>query len=205
MKRVGLLLAFALFLTPALEAAPNQQGETGLIRTPTADVLPDGGIGVAYFHRDGQDIGALTITPSSRLEIGAANFKTNGSNKTLLNAKYNVVPEGILTPGVSIGVEDLTAQNERTAYAAVSKTLPLGLRLHAGVGNGRIDGTFVGASWTFNPIGITGSNAFPATTIMTEYDGHDWNYGAQLALLPGLKAQAGRSSDKSYYGVTWTF
>lgn len=50
--------------------------------------------------------------------------------------------KGVFAPGVAVGVEDIGDRSERTAYVVASKSLPQGIRLHVGGGNGNYDGVF---------------------------------------------------------------
>lgn len=194
-----------LLLTTPVAAAPSVQGSTGTINNPSADVMREGQFALGYYRLDKDNhVGVFTMGLAPRLEVGVAGFHYDRQDsQTKFNAKWSVLPESVMTPGLAIGVEDLGAQEERSAYIAASKALPLGFRIHAGVGNGRFDGGFAALEKTINPL-MTGSNLFPATTLIAEYDGHHMNYGARLALLPGLKLDAGWRNKDSYIGLTFT-
>ena len=201
---LAFLCAFALIASPVV-AAPSINGSTGLINTPSADVLHEGQFSLGYYNLSDGGAGIVTFNMARNLEVGAAGFQYDRQdNKFLLNAKYAVLPETILSPGISIGVEDALDKKGRKAFAAVSKTLPFGFRIHAGVGNGRIDGMFYALEKTVNPIGISGSKGFPATTLMVEYDGQHTNYGARMAIAKGLKMDAGWKNRDFYVGLSLT-
>ena len=202
---LAFLCAFALLASP-VAAAPSINGPTGLINTPSADVLHEGQFSLGYYNLSDGGAGIVTFNMARNLEVGAAGFQYDRQdNKVLLNAKYAVVPETILTPGISIGVEDALDQKGRTAFAAVSKTLPFGFRIHAGVGNGRIDGMFYALEKTINPIGmVSASKGFPATTLILEYDGQHTNYGARMAIAGGLRMDAGWKNSNFYVGLSLT-
>ncbi len=190
----------------AVGAAPSVNGPTGLINIPSADVLHEGQYSLGYYNLKEGGAGSFNFNLVRNLEVGVAGLRyDNSSNHTLLNAKYAVLPETILSPGLSIGVEDLTGDQERSAYAAVSKALPFGFRIHAGVGNGRFSGGFYGIEKTINPISIvTGNSGFPATTLILERDGRHTNYGARLAVAAGLKMDAGWRDRNFYVGLSLT-
>jgi len=202
---IGITCAFVLTTVPVL-AAPSVNGSTGLINSPTADVLRPGQISLGYYHLKEGGVGSFTTNLAPNLELGVAAFRYDGqSNKNYVNAKFAVVPETILTPGLAIGVEDISNQDNRSLYAVASKALPFGFRIHAGTGGGRFGGVFAGIEKTINPMSvITGNNAFPATTLIAEYDGHTMNYGARLAIVPGLKLDAGLRNHDGYIGITFT-
>ncbi|HAK73778.1 MAG TPA: hypothetical protein DCP36_09580 [Sporomusaceae bacterium] len=187
-------------------AAPSINGSTGLINNPTADVLQDGEFSIGYYNLKDGGVGVFNLNLARNLEVGVAGFRYgNHDNDTLLNAKFALVPETVLTPGLSVGVEDIGDKTGRTTYAAASKALPFVFRIHAGVGNGRYDGFFGAIEKTINPVSvITGNNAFPATTLIAEYDGSRMNYGARMSIVPGMKLDAGWRHSDFYVGLSFT-
>ncbi len=201
----GVLCALIVSITPVF-AAPSVNGATGQINNPSADVLQEGQFALGYYHLKGGGVGVFDVNLVPNLEVGAAGFRyDNGSaNKTYVNAKFSLLQESILTPGVAVGVEDIGAQRERSLYAVASKALPFGFRIHAGVGNGRFDGVFASLEKTINPVSVvSGNNTFPATTLIAEFDGRNMNYGARISIVPGLKVDAGWRDHAAYFGVTF--
>lgn len=207
MKKIILATVCATLMASATAAAaPSINGSTGLINTPSADVLREGQFSLGYYNTNEGGVGVFNTNIAPKLEIGVAGFRyDNESNKNYLNAKFSLLPETIVSPGLAVGIEDAADKTDRSYYAVVSKGLPLGFRIHAGVGNGHYDGLFAGIEKTINPISIlTGNSVFPATTLIAEYDGHDMNYGARMSIIPGLKLDAGWRHEKTYVGVTFT-
>ncbi|MBP1764354.1 MAG: protein of unknown function rane lipoprotein [Firmicutes bacterium] len=202
-----LLCAAVLAAVPqAAAAAPTVYGTTGMIGNPSADVLRDGQFSLGYFRMEDTTTGTLAVSVAEGLEVGAANFhNTRQGSDTLLNVKYSLLSEQLLKPGLAIGAENSIHGGQRSLFAVASKGLPFGMRIHVGAGNGRFDGVFAGLEKTWNPLSaVTGNNVFPATTLLLEFDGHRMNYGARLALLPGLKMDAGWYNHHFYTGVTFT-
>lgn len=207
MKKIILAAVCAtLMATATAAAAPSINGSTGLINTPSADVLREGQFSLGYYNTNDGGVGVFNTNLAKNLEIGVAGFRyDNESNKNYLNAKFSLLPESVLSPGLAIGIEDAAGKTDRSYYAVASKGLPLGFRIHAGVGNGRYDGVFAGIEKTINPVSIlTGNSTFPATTLIAEYDGRDMNYGVRMSIIPGLKLDAGWRHDKTYVGMTFT-
>lgn len=210
MKKIllGALCALCVSMFAAVAvAAPSVNGPTGQINNPSADVLQPGQFALGYYHLKDGGVGIFNTSLARNFEIGVAGFRfdNSGDNSTLLNAKLGLVPETVLTPGLAVGVEDAANQRERSYYAVASKALPFGFRLHAGMGNGRYDGMFAALEKTINPISVvTGQNAFPATTLIVEYDGRNMNYGARMAVVPGLKLDAGWRNHDMYFGLSFT-
>lgn len=206
-KRAFLYALCAFFLSTATAtAAPSFSGSTGMINTPSADALREGQFSLGYHNLKDQKQGSFSLNLLPNVEVGVArHFSDAGSNQTMFNAKWSIAPETVLTPGLAVGVEGL-GDGHSSAYAAVSKALPLGFRIHAGVGNGRFNGMFGALEKTINPVSvITGNNTFPATTLIVEYDGDSMNYGARLSIVPGMKVEAGWRDSKTYLGASFTY
>lgn len=195
-----------LMTTAVVAAAPSVNGPTGMINNPSADVLREGQVSLGYYHLKDGGVGVFNTHLAENLEIGISGFRyDNQDNKTYLNAKLALAPETILTPGLAIGVMDAADSSQRSLYAVASKALPFGFRMHVGTGNGRFHGVFAGIEKTINPISIvTGKNAFPATTLIAEFDGKNMNYGARMSIIPGLKVDAGWRDHATYFGLSFT-
>lgn len=207
MKKLLLTALCALVMSTATAmAAPSFSGSTGMINTPSADSLRGGQFSLGYHDLKDQKIGTFNLNLLPNVEVGVARHRMDaGENQTLFNAKWSFLPETVMTPGVAVGVEGL-GDGHRSAYAVASKALPLGFRIHAGVGNGRYHGAFGAIEKTINPLSlITGNNTFPATTLIAEYDGDGMNYGARISIIPGLKVEAGWRDSRSYVGASFTY
>jgi len=207
LKKLIIALASALLLTTApVLAAPSVNGSTGLINIPTADVLRSGQFSLGYYHLKDGGVGTFNTNIVPNVEVGVTGFRYDSQqNKTNMNAKFGIVPETVLTPGLSVGVEDIANHDKRSSYVVASKTLPFGFRIHAGTGNGNFHGVFAGIEKTLNPISmLTGNDTFPATTLIAEYDGKTMNYGARLSIISGLKLDAGIRNHNGYVGVTFS-
>lgn len=208
MKKVLLAVSCALLLTAAPAfAAPSINGSTGLINTPSADVLREGQFSLGYYHLKDGGVGAFNVNVAPKVELGVAGFRYDGQdNKNYLNAKFSVVSETVFNPGLAVGVEDIGNTEKRSVYAVTSKALPFGFRMHLGAGSGRYNGVFAGLEKTLNPVRvITGNNTFPATTLIAEYDGKYMNYGARMSITPGLKLDAGWRNHHGYVGMSYTY
>lgn len=198
----GILVIMAfLYLVIPVQAAPSSNGSTGLINIPSADVLRTGQAAVGYYHGKDTEIGVISATVFPRWEVSAARW----DEQTLINIKWSVLGESVLGPGLALGVEDMGDRERRSCYAVASKTLPFGFRFHLGMGNGHFDGVFAGVEKTLNPLRMQGGkNSFPVTTLIAEFDGTKMNYGLRMALLTGMKLDAGWRNHDSYYGLSGT-
>lgn len=210
MRKVVLVAILLLLVAAPGYAAPSIKGATGLINTPSADVLREGQFSLGYYHLKDGGVGSFTTNITGKLELGVAGFRydsdANKQNHTYVSTKYGVLPETILTPGVAIGVEDIANLDKRTGYVVASKVLPFGFRIHAGVGNGRYNGVFAVLEKNINPVSIfSGSGGFPTTTLLAEWDGHNLNYGARMTVASGLKLDVGRREHQTYFGASFTY
>lgn len=196
----------ALMTVGVAEATPTITGSTGMIYTPTADVLREGHFSLGYHHLDHAKAYTFGYGLSNAWEITGSSFDyDHHGDDFYLNTKFSLMSENVARPGIAIGIEDAFDERDRTVYAVASKALPLGFRVHAGIGDGRFDGVFGGIEKTFNPLGITGSSIFPAMTLSAEYDGAKMIYGIRLAIVPGLKAQVAWRGSHTYIGATFTY
>ena len=202
MKKSILIVFVLLGVFSQASAAPATTGTTGNIDTPSADVLRPGQASIAYYNlHEGKDL-AFGVNIAKNLELsGARQEYKKTSAETYLNLKYGVLHEGILTPGMAVGIEDITNQKDQTVYAVMSKGLPLGLRLHAGVGNGHYDGLFFAVEKKLIPMSMGG--VFPDTSLIIEHNGHAMNYGLRMSIAAGLKVDAGWRDNSSYVGFTY--
>lgn len=202
MKKIMITALLLAGLTSMGYAAPSTMGSTGMIDTPTADTLREGQLSLGYYDLDeGQNISfGMNIAKNLELGIAATNAHAD-SRQTYVNLKYALKQEGVLLPGIAIGMEDIADRSERSAYAVVSKALPLGFRVHAGFGNGRYDGAFYAVEKSIVPMAIGG--VFPDTSLIIEHDGHAMNYGLRMSVVAGLKVNAGWRDKEPYVGVTY--
>jgi|GEM_PF-418363 hypothetical protein len=195
-------LALGLFAMP-VAAAPSLGGYTGLLFVPTASALGDKDYNVAYFSLgdsmgENAHIWAANLGMKGGFELGIAKPKHSHywghggytSEETLLNAKYNFRPQvSAKKPGLAVGVVDATGENETTAYAVATQSLskvyrPNNPQIHLGVGSGMLDGFFAGVSATYSKL-----------TLIAEYDTHDINLGARMAVGNDFRIHAGWIND----------
>ena len=133
------LCGCSLLLATAAAAAPSHLGPTGVVGTPTADVVAARQFDVAAdyvkWSLSGTDITSwpirLVAGVSDNVEVGVGytKCKDGGSLKaTPVNVKAVVVPESESSPAIAIGaayakLKDGSAIKVTTFYAVASKTL----------------------------------------------------------------------------------
>jgi hypothetical protein len=202
----ALTLALFLFILPAqVFAAPSFGAATGLIDIPSADVLRLGQIGAGYYHESSGGVSIASLGIMKNFEIGIGDYRYNYERQTLLSGKFSLASETIMTPGAAIGFSAMGTDSKTSVYAVISKSLPFGFRIHAGIGTQQFSGVFAAIEKNISPSGmITGKNVFPATTLIAEYSGQTMNYGARISIVPGLKAELGRRNHGTYVGLDFT-
>lgn len=189
--------------SPVALAAASTQGVTGVIDIPTADILPQGHFNAAAYRLHDENAYSLSMGAGQRLEAAfVSRLPDEGGDFTELQLKYALRREGILTPGMAIGIDDALAERERSVYAVWSKGLPLGIRVHLGIGDGRFDGVFGSLEKQI----IKGRlGRFPTTALLVENDGRDMNYGLRVSLSQQLKLQLGYRDSDAYVGLSGSF
>ena len=178
------------------EAAPTLQGSTGLANVVSADVLPAHSFSIGRYNRPGEKNDVVVFGLGQSLEVGALHRTVGTQGATVRwNVKWALAQEKVLRPGIAIGVEDVGAQAQRTTYAVASKGLPFGLRLHAGIGNGRYHGLF----------GALEAPLLPQTKLLLEQDGRQWGAGVRISIGPDFRLDAGHYAGKTYVGGSYTY
>ena len=196
----ALLLLYFFFFYWGL-AQPSLNGATGLLELPTADVVKKESFGIGLYSADDVKIRNMGYGLSEKLEVSFANEKHDIEQINKFNVKYVLLSETVLTPGLAVGINDLTGKSERSTFAVVSKGLPLGFRVHAGIGSGDFEKGFVALEKNITP--LLGANVFPSTTLLVEYNDNNINYGMRMSIVPDLKLNLGRSDHKTFIGLTY--
>ncbi|NIM05882.1 MAG: hypothetical protein GTO55_00405 [Armatimonadetes bacterium] len=209
--RVMTILLFslmcALLLSAAAFAGSSFRGYSGLVNIPTADSLDMGEYNLAVFtvERDkgeSHTVLAANIGLLPGLEVGAARERPEGGDADiLLNGKLGLQSESFTRPKIAVGINDVADERNRTSYLVISKSLvPLSevfhrevfnLTLHAGVGDGRLDGLFWGVS-----AGV-GNTA----TLMVEHDGEEFNAGIRFAVGSTVQFHTAALDDFDDFGL----
>ena len=191
-----LAVVLTLAFVEAAEAAPTLQGSTGGANVVSADVLAVHSFSIGRYNRPGEKNEVIVFGLGQALEVGALH-RAEGSQGAAVrwNVKWALAQEQILRPGIAIGLEDVGAQEQRTAYVVASKGLPFGLRLHAGLGNGRYHGLF----------GALEAPLLPQTKLFLEQDGRQWGAGVRVSLGPDFRLDAGHYAGKTYVGGSYTY
>lgn len=177
---------------------PSHEGISGLIRIPTADVIPDGSyrVGASFIdseHTRGAHAGRSDMIPTfvnvgllPGLEMGFRlsifpdvkpirfpnwHYSTDRS----IFAHYQLWPQHGNLPAVAIGAQDISFRDDAQVVGCaeyIVVTQQLGdLRLHLGRGTKRLSGLFGGAEYRLSP----------SLAAIGEYDTDWFNYGLRAA------------------------
>ncbi len=179
-------------------AAPSFEGNSGLMRVPTADVAPDGRLfaGISYFDRDHSKV-AADDTDAMPTFIGAGflpnlelvgrltffhdvkAFHWNYNLDRSFNAHFRLNRQrGDWFPAFAVGAQDVTFGTNASylgdAEYIVGTLRRDSMRAHLGVGSGKFDPLFAG----FEMAVENGSRLH----LMAEYDSDYVNAGARWFL-----------------------
>jgi hypothetical protein len=128
-----------------------------------------------------------------QFELLARHYRNfENDDRTEIGGQFQVLPEGLVTPGISLGVWDVADDGPRGRrfFGVVSKTLePINwlpffsdVKVHAGIGSNQLSGLFLGAH---AGIGL-------GLRLYVEHDTEDFNAGLAWSPLPivSLKAES---------------
>ena len=154
-----------------------------------------------------QDRGSRSTAPAGRAAAGSSRFDIGSElvgedSLDVVNAEIGVLPETTLTPGIGVGVWDITNETKDGIgyFVAVSKALPLtrgipspirDVRVHAGVGVGGIEGFFGGAEATI----LLGLRLY------AEYFEGDFNFAVGWKVLPAVQLKAYLLGGDPFVGI----
>lgn len=209
----GLLLALCAY--GIARAQVNPEGVSGVLNTPTAEVVDDG---VAVFTMGrfmrqmsgGADAIArsysMTVGFLPRFEVTARfidfptihddplNQATNFQDRSV-SAKYLLPLSDRWT--AALGALDVGGQSQinQAFYGAVTYKPSPELTLSAGAGTKRLSGAFASARWS----------PLSRISLISEYDTQDVNYGIEVRPLKGLALMAGMANGHSTFSGSYSF
>jgi len=210
-----LLLALCFLCTGLLAAEPvdppsSLSGLTGLIRVPTAEVLPDGALRLGYNAFDDVESTGLGGTvvynvglgflPGVEGVLGMGNA-TLGQDLTV-HGKWQVHARDGRWPAIALGVVDLKRTggdpyDEPTAFAVATQRYDrdlLALTLGAAGGSGH-SGVLAGASY----------RVLPGVEVQAEYDTARVNAGVAVRAVKGLWLRAADTDIGSVFSASYQF
>ncbi len=175
----GALLGLVLLGVALLSGSGAKADE--LIQIPTADRVS--GPELEYIHRaSGHDEGYATLFApvGTAYELMARYYNNfHGSHNVEVGGMFQLLPDGVVTPGIALGLWDISDSSPlgRRAFFVLTKSLKQGqffvprpirrLQLTLGAGSGRFGGILAGARADL-----------PAHfSLVTEYDARHLNVG----------------------------
>jgi hypothetical protein len=175
---IGVFLAFVIVIFTTVTSASGV-----LVNVPTADLTKDGRL--TFGFRDIGKVGIAEVSWGVSPDVAAAvSIIKKGANPETFNAgvKVKLVGEAQEYPALSFGL------SRESMYLVASKSLGLRApRIHAGIGQGRVNGVFAGLSYVVNPVTISSGDkslSVPVAMVMGEYDGRSLNAGVRLVFSP---------------------
>ena len=87
--------------------------ETGNPVTPSADLLREGQAAFGWQEKGKERSFQLAAAPAERWEVS---LQRSAAHDDRAGVKFAVQPESIFKPGIALGVEDLSAERQRSVY-----------------------------------------------------------------------------------------
>ncbi|ACL70512.1 hypothetical protein [Halothermothrix orenii] len=187
MKKITLFMFLFLFLV-AVNGVSEAVVKGELVNIPTADFIADRGLVSVEADSSANRVvkGLFAIHP--RLIVGGmVEFNRWNESELGVVVKTVLVDEDNNQPAVAAGIYG------RDIFVVASKNLGLGfgLRGHLGLGNGELEGLYLGVSKVINPVtievsGENNTSTLPPLMIMGEYVNRNINVGLRLPLKEDL-------------------
>ena len=141
--RISVVLAFVLLLLPTMVVAtdlsptPTTSGPTGLIRMPTADVVPARNFSIAadyginYRTNDSQILYKVNLGTFKGVEIGVVGGSDPNTSQfregVFINMKYSLSTEDVPNPlRLALGLENLASNSQTDVYMVATKYMSTG-------------------------------------------------------------------------------
>jgi hypothetical protein len=208
---IGAALAATLACVHLAHADSNLDGVSGVLTTPTAEVVADGHVAFNYGRYLSDTVRnnavylaraySATIGYLPNLELTARfadyplvpdNQGTTNFQDRSVSAKYQLFCDEDWS--FAVGALDFGGDSQiGEGYYGVASWQPTSeLQLSAGAGSGPLDGVFGSASYS----------PAPYVSLLAEYDG-DVNYGAALHPAKGWTVKGGMANDHFALGLSY--
>lgn len=198
MRSVHFALAAGLLLTPMAARADE------LIQIPTADLVP--ALTTEYKHRlkgNSEGYGSLRFPAGQAYELDFRYYNNEDhENNVEGGGLFQLLPDGVVTPGIALGVWDVTNSSRwgRRGFLVITKGLEPGqlfvrepiqrLQLTFGTGTGRFSGIFAGLRADL-----------PARfSLIGEYDSRRFNAGLWYTPIRQVTLKAELQNGNPYFG-----
>lgn len=189
-----------------LSRANSMYGPTGLISIPTAYTVRrnEARVGAAFSrHERGPSANYGII---NFVEIGGAYIDRDGlSDKAIANGKITIIPSNFRNFEIGIGVIDAADAIDQTFYVVGSAdlilpdveapdgSLPIGFKVHAGVGTGMFRERLIGGGE------LLFGNRY---SVIAEWDARNVNAALKFTPNDTLSLQLGVRDKGLYFGMT---
>jgi hypothetical protein len=208
-----LLLAALLCARPAW-ASIDTDGQSGILVTPTAEVVDDGGVVFSIAKHLSRTLEARgdTVARTYSVTIGylprveaTARFTDYPNAPDLSNGLPNFQDRSAAVKwqlahdddwSFAIGATDIGGESRKdeTVYGVASYRLD-DVTLSGGLGTDKLEGAFGSIKW----------EADKRVTLLAEHDTQDFNYGIELAPLKGVRIKAGVVNDHPTMQGSYSF
>ncbi|MGB9682326.1 MAG: YjbH domain-containing protein [bacterium] len=188
--RKFLLLSIVVVVTTLLGgslayATQSVWGPTGLIETPTAEVLSPGAFSIgANVKTDGGTIFRIpmSVGASYGVELGVTPTTIGPDTYILVNGKIQLIKEKGEIPAIAVGITDIIDQYKQSFYVVTTKTIGEkdDLKFNIGLGTGIYEGPFLGLNLNVPKLG----------EVIFEYSRH-FNGGLRITYIKPVKIDIG--------------
>lgn len=191
-------------LVGGLLACAGPAAADELIHLPTADLVP--ALTTEYKHRlqgNSEGYGSLRFAAGQAYELDFRYYNNEDhENNVEGGGLFQLLPDGVVTPGIALGVWDVTNSSRwgRRAFIVMTKGLEPGqlfireplqrLQLTFGTGTGRFSGVFAGVRADL-----------PAKfSLVGEFDARRFNAGIWYTPVRQLTLKAELQNGNPYFG-----
>ncbi len=136
---------------PTAAEGVNLFGQSGVLVTPSARILPRYVGSLGYARLNDANIGHLAFAPSDRFEVSIAHTSGDLPSRLLLGGKLTLYESSDKTTRVGVGVLDATDEIDTSLYGVASKDVELRVlgkprraTISGGIGGGLLNGLFGG-------------------------------------------------------------
>ena len=209
------LLLAALCCAGRAHASIDTDGQSGILVTPTAEVVDDGGVVFSIAKHLSRTLEARgdTIARTYSVTIGylprveaTARFTDYPNAPDLSNGLPNFQDRSAAVKwqlahdddwSFALGATDIGGESRKdeTVYGVASYKLDDDLTLSGGMGTDKLEGVFGSIKW----------EADKRVTLLAEHDTQDFNYGIELAPLKGVRVKAGIINDHPTMQGSYSF
>ena len=207
-------LVLLLCAQPAAASEVNLDGVSGLLNTPTAEVIDEGDVSFnisrhlnTIIEQNNDFIersysATIGYLPGVEVSLRFADFpeREDSNNSTNFQDRSAAIKVQLFSDEdleAAVGILDMggESQTNEAIYGALTYHAGNDVDLTAGFGTERFENGFAGLRWT----------PHERVSLIGEYDGTDTNYGLEVRPFDGLTLKGGMVSGHGAFGASYRF